>query len=436
MDIGTASVLIVLALIGLMLIGLPLAFVTGAVAIGTTLLVLGPQGLPLVASRVYSFVMEYALVAVPMFILMASLLERSGVARDLYNAMSKWAGGLPGGVAVQTTIVAVLIAAVTGIIGGEVVMLGLMALPQMLRLGYDKRLASGVICAGGSLGTMIPPSIVLIFYGLTAAQPIGDLFVAAAVPGLMLASLYVAYVLIRCRINPELGPPLPVEERATTAEKLRLLRGLLAPMAIAVWVLGSIYGGIASVSEAAGVGVAGTLAVAAMRGELNWRMLNEALQETLVTCGKLLWITFGATALIGIYNVMGGTRFLQDFMAGLPLAPIAIVLVMMAILIVLGMFMDWIGILLLTMPVFVPVITDLGFDPIWFGVLFTMNMQISYLTPPFGPACFFLKSVAPPELQLPDIFRGMLPFIGLQGFAIILVIIWPEIALWLPSVLR
>lgn len=436
MDIASATLLIIGAILFLMMLGLPLAFVTGGVAVVTTYLVLGPAGLPLVASRVYSFVSEYALVAVPMFVLMAALMERAGIARELYKAMSVWAGGLPGGVAVQTTVVAVFIAAITGIIGGEIVMLGLIALPQMLRLGYDKRLASGVICAGGSLGTMIPPSIVLIFYGLTAGVSIGDLFVASVVPGLLLATLYIGYILVRCQLNPSLGPPLPVEQRVGIVEKLRLLPTLAAPLAIAGWVLGSIYGGIASVSEAAGVGVAATLLLGVFRAELTWAKFFDALRETVEICGRLLWISFGAAALIGIYNVMGGTRFLSALFSELPIAPIAIILLMMAILIVLGMFMDWIGILILTMPVFVPVIVALGYDPIWFGVLFTMNMQISYLTPPFGPACFVLKSVAPPELSLPDIFRGMVPFIMLQAIGLLLVLFIPQIAMWLPNAMR
>ncbi|XWN29310.1 MAG: TRAP transporter large permease subunit [Devosia sp.] len=436
MDIASATLLIIGAILFLMMLGLPLAFVTGGVAVVTTYLVLGPAGLPLVASRVYSFVSEYALVAVPMFVLMAALMERAGIARELYKAMSVWAGGLPGGVAVQTTVVAVFIAAITGIIGGEIVMLGLIALPQMLRLGYDKRLASGVICAGGSLGTMIPPSIVLIFYGLTAGVSIGDLFVASVVPGLLLATLYIGYILVRCQLNPSLGPPLPVEQRVGIVEKLRLLPTLAAPLAIAGWVLGSIYGGIASVSEAAGVGVAATLLLGVFRAELTWAKFFDALRETMEICGRLLWISFGAAALIGIYNVMGGTRFLSALFSELPIAPIAIILLMMAILIVLGMFMDWIGILILTMPVFVPVIVALGYDPIWFGVLFTMNMQISYLTPPFGPACFVLKSVSPPDLSLPDIFRGMVPFIMLQAIGLLLVLFIPQIAMWLPNAMR
>lgn len=433
MGIETVTLLIIVIMIGMMMLGVPLAWITMILATGCTLLWIGPNGLPLVASRVFGFVNEYVFVAVPLFVLMACILERSGVAHDLYDAMRLFAGGLPGGVAIQTTLVAIVMAAMTGIIGGEIVLLGLIALPQMLRLGYDRKLAIGIICAGGSLGTMIPPSVVLIVYGLTASVPIGELFLATVVPGLILGGLYIVYVLVRCTIDPSLGPPAPADERRIpTAEKLRLLKGLILPVLIIVWVLGSIYGGIASITESAGIGVVGAILSAAVRRELTFTMMREALVRTMTTVGVLLWLTLGANAFIGIYNIMGGTRYLQGFIAGLPLEPIGIVLVMMAILLVLGCIIDWIGITLLTMPIFVPVIRDLGFDPVWFGVLFCMNMQVSYLSPPFGPAAFYLKSVAPPDIGLHTIFRAVLPFIGLQLIGLALVLMFPQLALWLP----
>jgi len=431
MGIETITLLILVAMIGLMLLGMPLAWVTMTLAVGCTLFWLGPPGLPLVASRVYGFVSEYVFVAVPLFVLMACILERSGVARDLYRAMHVFAGRLPGGLAVQTTLVAVVMAAMTGIIGGEIVLLGLIALPQMLRVGYDRKLAIGTICAGGSLGTMIPPSVVLILYGLTANVSISDLFLAGFTPGLMLGSLYIGYVVLRCTLDPRLGPPAPPEDLAMSAgEKLALLKGLILPLMIVVWVLGSIYGGIASVTESAGVGACGAIASAWWRRELTWELLRGALVQTMTTVGVLLWLAFGANALIGIYNIMGGTGYVRGLISGLPFAPIGIVLVMMAILLVLGMFMDWIGILLLTMPIFVPVATGLGFDPVWFGILFCMNMQASYLTPPFGPAAFYLKSVAPPEIDLHTIFAGVLPFVLLQVTGLLIVLLFPQLALW------
>ena len=431
MDIGTISLLIVVVMIALMLTGMPLAWVTMLLAVGCTLFWLGPPGLPLVASRVYGFVSEYVFVAVPLFVLMACILEGSGVARDLYRAMHVFAGGLPGGLAVQTTLVAVVMAAMTGIIGGEIVLLGLIALPQMLHRGYDPKLAIGTICAGGSLGTMIPPSVVLILYGLTANVSIGDLFLAGVTPGLLLGALYVGYVVLRCSLNPALGPPAPLEDRQMPlAEKLALLKGLILPLMIIVWVLGSIYGGIASVTESAGIGACGAVASAWLRKELTWALIRNSLLQTMTTVGVLLWLAFGANALIGIYNVMGGTGYVRGLITGLPLEPLGIIIVMMLILVVLGMFMDWIGILLLTMPIFVPVATELGFDPVWFGILFCMNMQASYLTPPFGPAAFYLKSVAPPEITMQLIFRGVLPFVGLQLIGLLAILLFPQIALW------
>jgi len=436
MDIGTITLLMAAAIFLLLIMGLPLAFVTATVAVATALLHFGPNSLILVASRTYSLVTEFAFVAVPMFIFMASILERSGVARDLFRAMHIFAGGLRGGLAIQTMMVAIIMAAMTGIIGGEIVLLGLLALPQMLKHGYSKNLAIGTVCAGGSLGTMIPPSIVLIIYGLTANVSIGDLFVATVVPGLLLAALYIGYVLIICYINPELGPPASAEERAMPLkEKLSLLKGLILPILVAAFVLGTIYAGIASVSEAAGVGVIGALLSAAVRRELTWTMIREALRQTMVACGMLLWLTFGANMLIGVYNLMGGTRFVQDVITGLPLDPWMILAVMMLVLIVLGLFMDWIGILLLTMPIFVPAVVALGYDPVWFGVLFCMNMQISYLSPPFGPAAFYLKGVAPPEISLTDIYRALWPFILLQIVGLVLVFAIPDLALWLPRLI-
>ncbi|MFW6028157.1 MAG: TRAP transporter large permease [bacterium] len=436
MDIATTSLLIVIGLSVLLVIGVPMAFATGAVAAVTALAAFGPTGLTLLASRTYTLVSEFVLVAVPMFILMASILERSGVARDLFRAMHLLAGGLRGGLGLQTLGVAVVMAAMTGIIGGEIVLLGVLALPQMLRLGYDRRLAIGVVCAGGSLGTMIPPSIVLIIYGLTANVAIGELFIATVMPGLLLAGLYAAYVLVRCHIDPSLGPPAPLSQRQLTfAEKISLAKGLVLPILVVAWVLGTIYAGIASVSEAAGMGVAGAIASAVVRRELSWIMVRDALYRTMSTCGLLIWLTIGANALIGVYNLLGGSRFIQQSVAELPLEPIAIVLLMMLILVVLGLFIDWIGIALLTMPIFVPVIEQLGYSPVWFGVLFCMNMQISYLSPPFGPACFYLKSVAPPGIELGEIFKAMWPFIALQVAGLLLVLVFPSISLWLPRLL-
>ena len=307
------------------------------------------------------------------------------------------------------------------------VLLGLVALPQMLRLGYDKHLAIGVVCAGGALGTMVPPSIVLIIYGLTANVSIGDLFTSAFVPGLMLAGFYVTYIFVRSYMNPDIAP-IPTEEDDTSlAEKLKLLKGLILPLCVVVAVLGSIYGGVASVTEASAVGVFGVILSTIVRGEFSLEMLKGAALQSLRTVGMIVWIGIGASALVGVFNLMGGINFVSSLITGISDNPLIVLLFMMLILFILGMFLDWVGIALLTMPIFVPVVVSLGYDPVWFGVLFAMNMQVSFLSPPFGPAAFYLKSVAPPDISLGTIFRSLLPFICLQILAVAVLIAFPGI---------
>ncbi|WP_460542192.1 TRAP transporter large permease, partial [Halomonas shantousis] len=333
---------------------------------------------------------------------------------------------------IQTVVVAFFLAALSGIIGGEIVLLGILALPQMLRLGYDKHLSIGVVCAGGSLGTMMPPSIVLIIYGLIASESIADLFTAAITPALLLMGSYIAYVLVRCLINPRLGPPMTEADRQSTfATKGQALKAIVVPGLIAFLVLGSIYGGVASVTEAAAMGVFGVLLAIVARGEFSVKTLHQSLGQTLVTCGMIIWIGIGAAALVGVYNLMGGNRFISQMIMGLDVAPIVVMLVMMAILLVLGMFLDWIGVAMLTLPIFVPIVEQLGYSPIWFGILFAVNMQVSFLSPPFGPAAFYLKGVAPPGISLKDIFVSLLPFIAIQLCVLALLLFYPNLAMWL-----
>lgn len=413
-------------LLFLLLTGMPLAFVTLLVALIFTLGWFGPMAVPLITSRVFSFVSSFVFVSVPMFVLMAAVLDRSGIARDLFDAMKIVGGRIRGGVAVQTVFVAVILAAMSGIIGGEIVLLGMLALPQMLRLGYDRKLAIGVVCAGGSLGTMVPPSIVLIIYGLTANVSVGDLFTSAFVPGFMLASFYVAYILIRSYTG-NVAPSVEIDD-TPLSEKLAKLRGLILPLLVVVFVLGSIYGGIASVTEASAIGAFGVTLSTIVRGEFSWSMMRDAAMQTLKTTGMIVWIGIGASALVGVFNLMGGISFVSELITGISDTPIVVILFMMLILFVLGMFLDWVGIALLTMPIFVPIVVSLGFSPVWFGVVFAMNMQVSFLSPPFGPAAFYLKSVAPPDISLGEIFSSMAPFIAMQILALGLLIAFPWLA--------
>ncbi|MCW8334097.1 TRAP transporter large permease [Vibrio paucivorans] len=430
--IAWGSILMLVMMIGLLLTGMQLAFVTGFVAIFFTLFWFGPDALPLIASRTYSFASGYVFLAVPMFVLMAALLDRSGIAKDLFDAMKSVGRRVRGGVAVQTLLVAVLLASMSGVIGGETVLLGILALPQMLRLGYDRKLAIGTTCAGGALGTMLPPSIVLIIYGMTASVSIGDLFKASFLPAFILAGCYIGYVLIRCKLNPALAPIPSDEELAEDmANQPNYFKALFFPLLSVATVLGSIYTGVASVTEASALGVVGIMISALIRGELNFNMLKESAIATMRTCGMIMWIGIGASALVGIYNLMGGIDFVEEVILGLSGgSALATLLIMMVILLVLGMFLDWVGVALLTMPIFVPIITSLGYDPVWFGVVFCLNMQVSFLSPPFGPAAFYLKSVAPKDISLGEIFSSLLPFIGLQVLVLGLVIAFPELAMW------
>ena len=524
-DIGTISIILLLGILILLAIGMPLGFASAVLAVAVLVMRFGPEllfsdfgtgPLNILAQRIYGLLTDYVLISIPLFIFMANLLERSGIAGEMYNSLNVWLSRTRGGIAIVTSIMAVIMAAMSGIIGGEVVLLGLIALPQMLRLGYNQNLAIGTICASGSLGTMIPPSIVLIIYGLITETSIKALFTASFLPGFILASFFIVYIAVRTRLNPSLAPlPDPVPGEAEGREKgtlflafltillggfcaalfLRALfltltgqnaategvdaiafgtpgyavgfgialavalalvflvfgrersgrawgmgKGLVGPMVVIGVVLGSIYGGITGITEAAGMGVIAVGVIAALRGEMSYHLLWEALKRTIKSTGTIIWVTIGATALAGAYTIAGGPTYIASTILGAELPTMGIVLVMMLIFLILGALMDWVGIVLLVIPVFLPIILRLPIeeiglfgtlDPshvaIWFGVVFCMNMQVSFLSPPFGPAAFYLKSVAPPHISLTDIFKGFLPFIAIQICALSLLLIWPPL---------
>lgn len=451
MDIGTLSLLLLIALFVLLAIGMPLGFASGFLAFAVLMMKFGPDllfrsfgtgPLNILAQRMYGLMTDYVLISVPLFIFMASLLERSGIANDMYTSLNMWLSRVRGGIAVITAVMAIIMAAMSGIIGGEVVLLGLLALPQMLRLGYNQNLAIGTICASGSLGTMIPPSIVLIIYGLVTETSIHSLFIAAFVPGFILAGLYIVYILIRTRLRPEEAPLPEGGADVTFRDRLKALPGIIPPLLVVGVVLGSIYGGITGITEAAGMGCVAVLVLIVLRREMSITLLREALMRTWKSTGTILWVTFGATALAGAYSIAGGPTYVAGLIVGAELPTYGILLLMMLVFLLLGAVMDWVGIVLLVMPVFLPIVLRLPTEElgligqidssdvaVWFGILFCINMQVSFLSPPFGPAAFYLKSVAPPHITLPDIFRGFLPFIVLQLIVLFLVLFFPGIAL-------
>ena len=523
-SIALLSIFLLLGMFALLAIGMPLGFASAFLAVAVIVMKFGPElsfgrfgsgPMSVLAQAVYRQMTNYVLISVPLFIFMAALLERSGIAKDMYSSLNQWLSRTRGGIAIVTSIMAVIMAAMSGIIGGEVVLLGLIALPQMLRLGYNQNLAIGTICASGSLGTMIPPSIVLIFYGLVTETSIKALFTASFLPGFMLASFIIIYIVIRTQLNPSLAP-LPEEDPAAPKGREKTMmflgflsrfalwvlgalilrnafftftgqnaviegvdpialgmvsdlpwlvaalviagvsvvligrdhvsrgwemgKGLIAPVIVIGVVLGSIYMGITGITEAAGMGVVAVFVIGLIRREMSFEIVWDSLIRTLKSTGTIIWVTIGAASLAAAYTLAGGPTYVANLIVSSELPTMGIILVMMLIFLIMGMFMDWVGIVLLIMPVFLPIVVQLPveeigllgsidprFVPIWFGVVFCMNMQVSFLSPPFGPAAFYLKSVAPPHISLTDIFRGFLPFIMLQLLALSVLLIWPPI---------
>lgn len=427
-------ILLLLAMVLVLFTGIPVAFGLGAISIITALIIWGPAGLMMVANSAYSTFTTDNYIAIPMFLLMASLLQKSGMADDLYEMLYKWMGGVKGGLAMGTVIICTIFAAMSGGSGPATVSMGLIALPSMLSRGYDKRLAIGCIAAGGILGIIIPPSIpMIILSGFAKGLSVGKLFMAGVLPGIMCAIIYIAYIAIRCKINPNMGPAVPLNERATWSEKFKLLWALIAPLVLILLVLGSIYSGAATPTEAAGIGAMGALSITFIKKRLSWKILSEALRRTLSLSAMILWILIGASTFNTIYNYMGAAQLMSNIAENLPGGRWSVIIIMMLLNFVLGMLMDDYAIITLTAPLYLPLITSLGFDPLWFAMIFMMNIQMAYLTPPFGFNLFYLKSIVPEGVSLRDIYRGVIPFVCLQLVALALVMIFPQIVTFLVS---
>ena len=417
----------------LLALGVPLTFVIGSIGALATYFLWGPNALYNVATRAFASTMDFVLLAIPLFILMASILQRSGIADALYDTIHKWFGGLNGGLAAGTVVIAAMFAAMSGVAAAATVSLGLIALPAMLKRKYNKVMVTGAIQAGGALGILIPPSVEMIVFALFAKQSVGKMFMGGVFPGLLLASFFIIYILVRCYLRPSLGPALAKEERATWREKFSSLRQVILPVLVILGVLGSIYMGIATPTESAAVGVLGALISAAVYGTFNWPMLKESAFTTLRVSTMIMWILFGSYAFSSVYIALGASEVVKQGLSLMPGGRWGILIGMQLSFFILGTILDTFGIIMITAPLYLPIVAELGFDPVWFGILYVMNVEMAFLTPPYGICLFYMKSVAPKEVTMLDIYRSIIPFVALQAIGLITVMIFPQIALWLPS---
>lgn len=434
------AILMVCLLLGGVIIGFPVAFMLGTLGVLFGALAYGFNAASYQAAlSTYGVMSGWSLLAIPLFVFMGVVLEKAQLADRLYMGLRLLLGPLRGGLAISTMALATMFAACTGIAGASVIAIGLIALPSMLRFGYDKKMASGAICAGGGLGVIIPPSIMMILYGPQAGVSIAKLFMAAIIPGLIMAGLYMLYMIVTCWIKPQLGPPISKEEASNYSRKqiarLLLVAGV-PPVGLVLAVLGSIFFGWAAPTEAASLGALGALIITAFYGKLNRTMIKETVFSALKISTFIMWLVLGAKYFMSTFNKLGGGNLIGDMLLSVDVGPVGLLILMLGLIFILGMFMDWIGILLVVIPIFVPIVKSMGWDPLWFAMLFCITLQISYITPPFAYSIFYLKGIAPPEVKLTDIYRGCVPFIIIQIFALLIIYLWPVLATYLPSIMR
>ncbi len=444
-------------IIGFLMLGFPVAFTLAGVSlmfglVGYWIGVFDPSNLGSLPSRYIGFMSSEVLVAVPLFIFMGVMLERSRIAEQLLLTMSKLFGNLRGGLGLSVVLVGAMLAASTGVVGATVVTMGLISLPAMLRAGYDPKLATGVICSSGTLGQIIPPSTVLIFMGdmlsginsqvqmekgnfAPTPVSVGDLFAGAILPGLLLVGLYASYIIFKAFTDPESCPATPVPPEQRKGLLREVVVALLPPLLLILSVLGSILGGVATPTEAASVGAVGAMILAALRWRLSFRILQETVIATATITSMVFIILFGASVFSIVFRLMGGDNLVHEFLSNLPGGAMAAVVVVMAIMFVLGFILDTFEIIFIVIPITAPILLALDVDPIWLGVLVGMNLQTSFLTPPFGFALFYLRGVAPADLPTSAIYRGIIPFVILQVIGIAMLFLFPPIVTWLPTVL-
>jgi tripartite ATP-independent transporter DctM subunit len=440
--INLSPELVGLVMLGLVVVGVilgfPLAFVIGGVTITMGILLFGPKTASwILYSRTWEIVTNYTLLAVPGFIFMGLMLGHSGVAEKMFASLYVWLGGLRGGLAITTVVLGTILAATVGIIGASVSALAIIALPAMIKRGYDKALAGGAVCAGGTLGILIPPSVMLVVYGPMALISVGKLFFAAFLPGFLLSALYIGYITVYSFMRPKMAPAVDPQERAAPLLKKTtdLFLSMLPPLFLILAVLGSIFAGIATPTEAAGVGAVAATLLAVIYRHFNWRVLQNVVLQTLIVSAMVMVIGAMGFAFVGIFLRAGGGEAVTNVILSAPGGKWGIFAIVMFVVFLLGYFIDWLGILFIVVPIITPVGKELGFDPLWFAMMICVNLQTSFMTPPFAYAIFYLRGAADPALGLTTahIIRGVIPYVILILVALVLLVIFPQIILWLPG---
>jgi tripartite ATP-independent transporter DctM subunit len=421
-------------LMALLLMGYPVAFTLGAVATLFGSIFLGFQFFDLLPLRIWGVMTNFTLLAVPLFVFMGVILEKSGLAEELLETMGRLFGRVRGGLTVSIVVVGGLLAATTGVVGATVVTMAVLALPALLKNGYSPELSSGTIAASGTLGQLIPPSIILILLGDVVGVPVGRLFAGAVVPGVVLMLMFIVFVVVYSHLRPQLAPPLPARN-ADGGLGASVAKSLLPPLGLMVAVLGSIFFGVASPTESAAVGALGAMLLAAAHRRLNLGALREAMRSTTRLTSMVFLILIGATAFGLVFRGLGGDRLVHEIMTGLPGGTWGFLAASMLLIFVLGFFLDFLEICFIVVPILAPIAVHLGIDPLWFTVLIAVNLQASFLTPPFGFSLFYLKAAAPPSIRIDHIYRGVVPFIGIQVLLLVLLLLMPQLTLWLPNLM-
>ena len=425
------------ALFVLIFLGFPVAFSLIGIAFGFGIITFGDAVFFQFISKIEGIASNFILAAVPLFVFMGSMMERSGIAQQLFSAIHMWTRKLPGGLAIGAIIMCIIFAASTGVIGATESVVGLLAIPAMLKHKYSHTLISGTICAGGSLGTIIPPSVVVVVLGPIADVSIGDLMVGMIFPGLILAFLYILYIFILCIIKPENGPTINNEDgidSLTLSQKLYItFKALVPPLLMIFAVLGSIMFGWAAPTEAAALGAAGALILSIVYRKFTLKILKEALIKTITITAMIMFILMAGSLFTGVFAATGGMSLMKGMVTSFDLSPWFLLFSFLGIIFIAGFFLEWISILLIFIPIFIPIVVHIGFNPVWFCVLVLIMIQTSYLTPPMAPAIFYLRGVSPPEITLSSMYKGVMPFVLIQILALFIVIVFPETVTWLPE---